>query len=163
MNKSNNTYNEKFMQQAINLAKINVSSGNGGPFGALVVKDGVVIAEACNSVTGDNDPTAHAEVNAIRKACDILKSFQLEGCQIYTSCEPCPMCLGAIYWARPDVVYYASTKDAAASAGFDDSFIYEELKLSQDKRSIPFLKKAISFNGDSEWEIWNNFTERTKY
>ena len=104
MKENNNTYNEIFMRQAIELAKTNVSSGKGGPFGALVVKNGIVIAEACNSVTGDNDPTAHAEVNAIRKACNILKSFQLEGCQIYTSCEPCPMCLGAIYWARPDVV-----------------------------------------------------------
>ena len=101
---------KKFMQEAIELSVNNVKSGKGGPFGAVVVKDGKIIARAANSVTSTNDPTAHAEVNAIREACKVLNTYQLNGCEIYTSCEPCPMCLGAIYWARPDKVYYANTK-----------------------------------------------------
>ena len=113
-------------------------SGRGGPFGAVVVKDGRVIAAGTNSVTSTNDPTAHAEVIAIREACRVLGTFQLTGCEIYTSCEPCPMCLGAIYWARPDRVYFAATASDAADAGFDDSLIYEELKrrASRSKNSV---------------------------
>src|ERR1700757_2669307 len=121
---------KKFMQEAIELSVNNVKSGRGGPFGAVVVKDGRIIAVSANSVTSTNDPTAHAEVNAIREACRALGTFQLDGCEIYTSCEPCPMCLGAIYWARPDRVYFAATAGDAAATGFDYSFLYEELKHS---------------------------------
>jgi tRNA(Arg) A34 adenosine deaminase TadA len=110
----------KFMQLAIQLSEQNVDQGKGGPFGAVVVKDGKVIAKSANKVTSSNDPTAHAEVSAIRAACKKLKTFDLSGCVIYTSCEPCPMCLGAIYWARLDKIYYANTKVDAAAIGFDD-------------------------------------------
>lgn len=133
-------YEKRFMEEAIRLAAENVEKGKGGPFGAVVVKDGQVVAAAANTVTPDNDPTAHAEVNAIRAACRKLETFQLKGCEIYCSCEPCPMCLGAIYWARPDKVYYACTKEDAAIAGFDDSFIYKEIALSEYMRTIPFSK-----------------------
>lgn len=151
------------MCQAVELAKKNVASGKGGPFAALVVKGGEVIAVATNSVIGDNDPTAHAEVNAIRMACRELGTFQLKGCVIYTSCEPCPMCFGAIYWARPDAVYYASTKEDAASVDFDDSFIYRELELSENVRSIPFIHKMVQTQGVSEWQLWRDYNEKIKY
>src|ERR1019366_8751043 len=130
--------NSAFMQEAIRLAVENVRSGRGGPFAAVVAKQGRVIATGANCVTSTNDPTAHAEVTAIREACRALSAFQLTGCEIYTSCEPCPMCLGAIYWARPDRVYFAATASDAADAGFDDSFIYEELKRKHSERRIPF-------------------------
>ena len=126
-----------FMAEAIKLAADNLLSGNGGPFGAVVVKDGKIVGRGSNSVTSTNDPTAHAEVNAIRDACKNLNTFQLDDCEIYTSCEPCPMCLGAIYWARPTKIYYACTKVDAANAGFDDSFIYEEINIPLSERSIP--------------------------
>jgi guanine deaminase len=125
-----------FMEIAVDLAMKNVLSGAGGPFGAVVVKDGEVIAAAANCVTATNDPTAHAEVMAIRKACQLLGSFQLEGCEIYSSCEPCPMCLGAMYWARPAAVYYANTRAEAASAGFDDAFIYDEVPFAPERRTL---------------------------
>lgn len=124
------------MQMAIDLASENVKSGNGGPFGAVIVKDGEVIATGANNVTNFNDPTAHAEVTAIRNACKKLSSFQLDGCEIYSSCEPCPMCLGAIYWARPKALYFAADKHDAAEVGFDDSFIYEQIELDYNKRSL---------------------------
>ena len=127
---------EKFLSQAIELASENVKSGNGGPFGAIIVKDGEIIATGVNNVTSNNDPTAHAEVTAIRNACTKLNSFQLDGCEIYSSCEPCPMCLGAIYWARPKALYFAASKNDAAEVGFDDSFIYSELKLDYSDRKI---------------------------
>src|SRR5579864_1606998 len=119
--------NESLIRQAIELAVENVRR-EGGPFGALVVKDGIVIATGVNQVTRNNDPTAHAEVVAIREACRVLGDFQLTGCDLYTSCEPCPMCLGAIFWARPSRVFYAATHTDAAAAGFDDSFIYEQIR-----------------------------------
>ncbi|NVN95163.1 MAG: nucleoside deaminase [Bacteroidetes bacterium] len=125
------------MAEAIKLAADNLLTGNGGPFGAVVVKDGKIVGRGSNSVTSTNDPTAHAEVNAIRDACRNLNTFQLDDCEIYTSCEPCPMCLGAIYWARPKKIYYACTKIDAANAGFDDSFIYEEINIPLSERSIP--------------------------
>ncbi len=127
---------EDFMQMAIDLASENVKCGNGGPFGAVIVKDGEVIATGANNVTNFNDPTAHAEVTAIRNACKKLSSFQLDGCEIYSSCEPCPMCLGAIYWARPKALYFAADKHDAAEVGFDDSFIYEQIELDYSKRSL---------------------------
>ena len=115
------------MRRAISLAEDNASSGNGGPFGAVIVKDGKVVAEGSNTVTVDNDPTAHAEVNAIRRACAVLGTFDLSGCELYTSCEPCPMCLAACYWAHISRVYYAAGRDDAAAAGFDDDMIYVEV------------------------------------
>lgn len=128
------------MQLAIQLSEQNVALGKGGPFGAVIVKDGKVIAKSANKVTQSNDPTAHAEVSTIRLACKKLKTFDLAGCVIYTSCEPCPMCLGAIYWARLDTIYYANTKKDAADIGFDDQFIYEELDLSMDQRKLPIIQ-----------------------
>lgn len=125
------------MRRAIKLAREGVASGLGGPFGCVVARDGVVIGEGNNRVTSTNDPTAHAEVVAIREACKTLGTFQLDGCVIYTSCEPCPMCLGAIYWARPERVYIACTRDDAANAGFDDAFIYDELNKDLDDRKVP--------------------------
>ncbi len=132
-------YEEKFMLQAIKASMKNVENG-GGPFGAVIVKDGKIIAVGTNRVTCNNDPTAHAEVQAIRKAAKKLKTFNLSGCEIYTSCEPCPMCLGAIYWARIDRIYYGNTKEDAAKIGFDDSFIYQELELDKKKRKVEMLQ-----------------------
>src|SRR6202140_2642607 len=126
-----------FMARAIQLSIDNVRSGRGGPFGAVVVKNGTIIAEAANQVTSTNDPTAHAEMVAIREACRKLAVFDLDGCEIYSSCEPCPMCLGAIYWARLSRIYFATTAEDAAKAGFDDSFIYGELRQPHAKRRIP--------------------------
>jgi guanine deaminase len=129
--------NPEFLRRAIELARQNVLAGTGGPFAALIVRDGEVIAEAANSVTTTNDPTAHGEVNAIRKACAALGAFSLAGCEIYSSCEPCPMCLAAIYWARLGALYYGSSQLDAAKAGFDDAFLYEELRKTSGQRSIP--------------------------
>ena len=129
-----------FMQLAIRLATENVRSGQGGPFGAVVVKNGEVVATAANSVTTTNDPTAHAEVNAIREACRALGTFQLPGCVLYTSCEPCPMCLGAIYWVRLDAVYFGNTCLDAAEVGFDDSLIYDEMKVPRSQRKVPMVR-----------------------
>jgi guanine deaminase len=126
-----------FLKKAIELSKQNLLNGEGGPFGALVVKDNKIISESYNQVLVNNDPTAHAEITAIREACNKLGTYQLTGCIIYTSCEPCPMCLGAIYWARPEKVYFANTRKDAASVGFDDEFIYQEIIIDPDERSIP--------------------------
>ena len=128
------------MRRAISLAEDNASSGNGGPFGAVIVKDGKVVAEGSNTVTVDNDPTAHAEVNAIRRACAVLGTFDLSGCELYTSCEPCPMCLAACYWAHISRVYYAAGRDDAAAAGFDDDMIYVEVAKPLDERKLPFIQ-----------------------
>ncbi|GGF51764.1 nucleoside deaminase [Echinicola rosea] len=128
-----------FMEMAIGLSREGMNSGKGGPFGCVIVKDGVVIGKGNNQVLSTNDPTAHAEVVAIREACKTLRTFQLDGCEIYTSCEPCPMCLGAIYWARPSKVFFANTRQEAANAGFDDDFIYQELPLSPSDRKISMI------------------------
>jgi guanine deaminase len=154
--------NNAFMREAIERAVENVRSGRGGPFGAIVVKDGRVIATGTNLVTAANDPTAHAEVNAIREACRALGTFQLAGCEIYTSCEPCPMCLGAIYWARPDRVYFAATASDAAEAGFDDSFIYEELKHPHRERRIPF-ESMMREAGLEPFREWMKKNDRIRY
>ena len=130
--------NEYFMSRAIEMAEKGMMANAGGPFGCVIVREGIIIAEAHNEVSATNDPTAHAEVVAIRRACEALKSFQLENCTIYTSCEPCPMCIGAIYWARPKAVYYACTKEDADAISFDDNVIYKELDIANDKKSIPF-------------------------
>jgi guanine deaminase len=141
-----------FMAEAIALAIENVANG-GGPFGCVIVKDGKVLARGVNRVTQTNDPTAHAEVVAIRTACETLRSFQLTGCELYTSCEPCPMCMAAVYWARPDRVYFGATKDDAAHAGFDDSMIYEEFALPYEKRRIPIsqLGRDEALNAFAAW------------
>lgn len=125
-----------FLRRAIELATNNVHAGTGGPFAALIVSEGRVIAEAANSVTTTNDPTAHGEINAIRKACAALGSFSLAGCEIYSSCEPCPMCLAAIYWARLEAIYYGCDQKDAARAGFDDAFLYDEIARDKPQRSI---------------------------
>jgi guanine deaminase len=150
-----------FMRRAIALAIENVRSG-GGPFGALVVKDGRVVAEGANRVTAENDPTAHAEVVAIREACRALGSFQLSECDIYTSCEPCPMCLGAIYWARLAHVFYGGTAADAAAAGFDDAFIYAELKRPQGARRIP-MAQILGEESVAVFSAWNNLEKKTRY
>lgn len=155
-------YSKEFMQEAIRLAVENVQNGTGGPFGAVIVKEGKIIAACGNTVTPDNDPTAHAEVNAIRQACRELSAYQLDGCEIYCSCEPCPMCLGAIYWARPARVYYASTKEDAAKAGFDDSFIYREIALPEPQRSIPFLNEPETGTGE-EFRLWETKADKVEY
>jgi tRNA(Arg) A34 adenosine deaminase TadA len=136
------------MRQAIRLATENVTSGRGGPFGAVVVKDGVVIASGANHVTASNDPTAHAEVTAIRNACQALGTFVLDGCEVYTSCEPCPMCLAAIYWARCAAVYYGNDAEDAAKAGFDDAYLYDEMKKPRSERKMP----SSLLLGDEAWE-----------
>lgn len=130
---------KQFMQIAIGLSRKGMEGGQGGPFGAIVVRGDEVIGKGYNRVLADKDPTAHAEIVAIREACLHTVDFMLEGCEIYTSCEPCPMCLGAIYWARPDRVYYANTRDDAAAIGFDDAFIYQELHLPVSRRQIPMI------------------------
>jgi guanine deaminase len=151
-----------YMQEAIRRAVENVRSGRGGPFAAIVVKDGHVVAAGTNLVTLTNDPTAHAEVTAIREACSALGTFQLTGCEIYTSCEPCPMCLGAIYWARPDRVYFAATAGDAAEAGFDDSFIYDELKCAHAERKIPF-EPMMREEGLEPFREWAQKGDRIRY
>jgi guanine deaminase len=133
-------FQKQFMTRAIELAIENVRSGRGGPFAAVIVKDDREIANGTNIVTSTNDPTAHAEIVAIRAACAALGSFQLEGCDIYTTCEPCPMCLGAIYWARPARVWFGCTARDAADAGFDDAFIYQQIAARREQRQIPFLE-----------------------
>src|ERR1700734_321332 len=143
----------EFMQQAIALAVENVTSGRGGPFGAVIVKDGRVIATGVNRVTAANDPTAHAEVTAIRNACASLEAFQLEGCDIYSSCEPCPMCLAAIYWARCRTIYYGCTAADAAKAGFDDAYLYEELKKPLGERALPVVNLCRD-EAEKEFAAW---------
>ena len=151
-----------FMKRAIELSKMALQTGKGGPFGCVIVKDGKIVGEGHNQVTSTNDPTAHAEVVAIRNACKNLNSFQLEGCEVYTSCEPCPMCLGAIYWSRPSKVYFANTREDAKQIGFDDSFIYDEIPLSISQRKIPML----SMNRNQAllvFEEWKNKSDKTEY
>jgi guanine deaminase len=125
-----------FMRRAIELARQGVENDQGGPFGCVIARDGEIVGEGCNEVTSTNDPTAHAEVVAIRAACRKLESFQLDGCTVYTSCEPCPMCLGAIYWARPAAIFFAGTREDAAAAGFDDEQFYNELEKPNDQRQL---------------------------
>jgi len=143
----------KFMQEAIDLSRKGMEEGKGGPFGCVIVKDGEIIGRGNNSVLSLNDPTAHAEIMAIRDACKNLGHFQLDGCEIYTSCEPCPMCLGALYWARPSKIYYANDKTDAALAGFDDEFIYQELDTPPSDRRIPMVQMTNSeaLNVFEEW------------
>lgn len=157
-----NSLEEEMMRRAIQLSAEKMVSGFGGPFGAVVVKDGVVIAEGFNQVTSTNDPTAHAEVDAIRKACQKLETFDLSGCEIYTSCEPCPMCLSAIYWARLDKIYYANSRGDAADIGFDDEMLYQEILKPVDQRMIPTLR-LLADEAIKPFEAWKNKTDKIPY
>lgn len=152
----------RFMARAIALSIENVRNGMGGPFGCVVVRNGQIIAEGANRVTETNDPTAHAEIVAIREACRKLGSFQLDGCDIYSSCEPCPMCLGAIYWARPSQLYFASTAEDAARAGFDDRFIYEQLEVEYADRSIP-MAQMMRHEAQEAFRLWTESNKRVDY
>ena len=151
-----------FMQRAIDLAEQGMDSNSGGPFGAIIVKDDVIIAEGNNMVTSTNDPTAHAEIVAIKEACKKLNSFQLDDCVIYTSCEPCPMCLGAIYWARPQKVFYACNRNDAAMIDFDDQFIYDELKKQISERQIDF-KNLMRKEALKVFKKWNEKVDKIEY
>lgn len=153
---------EKFMRIAIELSEKNVLDSIGGPFGAVVVKDGQVIAQSGNRVTSTNDPTAHAEVSAIRLACTALNTFDLKGCVIYTSCEPCPMCLSAIYWSRIDKVYYANTKVDAGNIGFDDKFIYDELEKPMEQRSLR-IEQLMRNEAQQAFQLWEQSPMRVTY
>ena len=150
------------MREAIRLSIENVESGQGGPFGAVVVKDGAIIARGANEVTSSNDPTAHAEVVAIRNACTVLGSFQLADCEIYCSCEPCPMCLGAIYWARPKAIYYANTKADAAAIDFDDAFIYSEIERPIGERKL-FTQQMMREEALVAFEKWKTSAKKVEY
>jgi guanine deaminase len=151
-----------FMARAIELAIENVRLGRGGPFAAVIVKDGRVIADGANCVTSSNDPTAHAEVVAIRAACSALGTFQLDGCELYTTCEPCPMCLGAIYWARVERVYFASAAADAAAAGFDDAFIYEQIAVAGVERKVPFVE-MMREEALECFRVWAEKQDRVEY
>ena len=151
----------RFMRRAIALATESVRNG-GGPFGAVIVKGGKIIAEAANSVTIDSDPTAHAEVNAIRKACRELGSFDLSGCTVYTSCEPCPMCLGAIYWAHLDAISYGNNREDAAEVGFDDDFIYKEIEKPMVQRTTP-IRQLLQAEALNSFIEWSDKADKTKY
>jgi guanine deaminase len=151
-----------FMRQAIDLSIENVKSRRGGPFGALIVKDKRVIATGTNLVSSTNDPTAHAEIVAIREACRVLHDFQLSGCDVYASCEPCPMCLAAFYWARPNRIYYAGTREDAAQAGFDDSYIYEQLALPIPKRAIA-MTQLMREEALAAFRFWGEQPDKRPY
>ena len=150
-----------FMMRAIKLSIESVKNG-GGPFGAVIVKDGMIIAEASNSVTIDHDPTAHAEVNARREATSRLHTFDLSGCEIYTSCEPCPMCLGAIYWAHIDKIYYANDRKDAAEIGFDDDFIYEEFSVPVAQRKKP-MEPFMRDEAHKAFRLWSEKSDKVEY
>ena len=156
------TREEKFMLEAIALSQNGINQNHGGPFGCVIVKGDKIVGRGNNKVTSTNDPTAHAEVVAIRDACKNLNTFQLEGCEVYTSCEPCPMCLGAIYWARPKVIYYANNRQDAADIGFDDSMIYDEMSANIEDRRIPIL----SLGREEALKVfteWMNKEDKTTY
>lgn len=153
---------DEYMRRALELAGRNASSEGGGPFGAVIVKDGRIVAEASNSVTVDNDPTAHAEVNAIRQACKALGTFDLSGCELYASCEPCPMCLAACYWAHISKVYYAAGREDAARAGFDDEMIYVEISRPVGSRKLP-MSQILHQEGLRPFLMWTDNPDKVKY
>ncbi|HEY0298845.1 MAG TPA: nucleoside deaminase [Arachidicoccus sp.] len=152
----------KFMREAIELSRTHMEAGEGGPFGCVIVKDGMVVGRGWNSVLKGCDPTAHAEVMAIRDACKHLNTFQLTGCDVYTSCEPCPMCLGALYWARPDRIFYANNKADAANIGFDDSFIYDEMQQPMEQRKIPMIAMDNA-EALKVFKLWEDKKDKTNY
>ena len=151
-----------FLQRAIELAVQNVKERRGGPFGAVIVRDGAIIAEGTNLVTTSLDPTAHAEIVAIRKACAVLKSFELKGCVVYASCEPCPMCLAAIYWSRAERVYFAASRKDAAAAQFDDEFLYRELSLPLERRSLPMVQE-LREEAIAAFDAWREDNGKIRY
>lgn len=153
--------NKELMRRAIELSKMSVQNG-GGPFGAVIACNGKIVAEGSNCVTLDCDPTAHAEVSTIRKACKALKTFDLSGCEIYTSCEPCPMCFGAIYWAHLDKIYYANTRQDAAAIGFDDDFIYHEIALRPEDRQKA-MERLLPQEAIKAFEMWQNSKDKVEY
>lgn len=153
---------EKFMMRAVELARHGMDANAGGPFGCVVVKDGQIVGEGNNRVTSTNDPTAHAEVVAIRDACSKLGTFQLDGCVIYTSCEPCPMCLGAIYWSRPAAIFYAGTREDAADAGFDDEHFYDELDKPNQDRQLKMVS-LLRNEARSVFQNWKAKADKTNY
>lgn len=153
---------QAYLQQAVQLAAKNARTGKGGPYGAIIVQNHQIIAASANQVTSSLDPTAHAEVMAIRAACQQLQSFQLTNCILYSSCEPCPMCLGAIYWARLQQVYFACTRDDAANAGFDDRFIYTEINLAPAARKIPMQAVALE-EALLPFTVWKNLAAKIEY
>ena len=153
---------KEFMREAIRLSLENVKNGNGGPFGAMIVMNGKIIAEGYNQVTSQNDPTAHAEIVAIRRACDTLDTFHLTGAEIYCSCEPCPMCLAAIHWARIEKIYYANTQEDARHIGFDDYAIYEELTKNSRERKIP-ISQILPKEGKAAFRAWEEKVDKTPY
>ena len=157
------TREEKFMAEAIALSQKGLQANQGGPFGCVIVKDDQIVGRGNNKVTSTNDPTAHAEVVAIRDACKNLNTFQLEGCEIYTSCEPCPMCLGAIYWARPDRIVFAATRADAADAGFDDQLIYDELPLPPERRRIPTAARVLRDEALAVFQSWKDKPDKVAY
>jgi len=154
--------NPEFLRRAIELAIQNVNTGRGGPFAAVIVRDGKIVGEGANSVTTTNDPTAHGEVNAIRAACKALGTFTLAGCELYTSCEPCPMCLAACYWARVDAVFYGASADDAARAGFDDAFLYDEFRKGQAERTLP-AKQLLAGEAWASFAAWIASTDKIEY
>jgi tRNA(Arg) A34 adenosine deaminase TadA len=153
---------QKFMRRAIALSREKMQKNCGGPFGAVIVKNGKVIGEGWNQVTSGNDPTAHAEVTAIRAACKKIKNFSLKGCDIYTSCEPCPMCLAAIYWARLERIYYANTRKDAAAIGFDDDFLYQEVARPHERRSVP-VKRILPDEALAVFDGWRKKADKKHY
>lgn len=159
---SPNAQQQKWLRQAISLSETHLDHGLGGPFGAIIVKQGQLIAEGFNQVTGTNDPTAHAEIVAIRQACQLLNTFDLSGCELYTSCEPCPMCLSAIYWARLEKVYYANTRQDAAQIGFDDAFIYQQVCLPIEQRSLE-MQHIKEPNAAQAFKTWQALDDKTAY
>ena len=152
----------EIMKEAIALSQHNVEGGNGGPFAAVVVREGVIIARGANHVTTENDPTAHAEIVAIREACRALGTFQLTGCTVFTTCEPCPMCLGALYWARPDRIFYANTRADAKAIGFDDDFIYNEIALPIGSRAIP-MDQLMRDEALATFHAWKDKADKISY
>jgi tRNA(Arg) A34 adenosine deaminase TadA len=156
------TPDERFMRRAIELAQRGVDENLGGPFGCVIVRDGEIIGEGSNEVTSTNDPTAHAEIVAIRQACRNLNSFQLEGCTVYTSCEPCPMCLGAIYWSRPAAIFFAGTRDDAADAGFDDELFYSEVELPNEQRQL-MMQPLLREESQKVFQKWIAKPDKIEY
>src|SRR5580698_9619903 len=152
----------EYLREAIELARQGVAAGLGGPFGCVIVRDGQVVGRGCNAVTSSNDPTAHAEIVAIRDACRQLGNYQLSDCVLYASCEPCPMCLGAIYWARPKRVVYAATREQAAAAGFDDAFIYREIGVPMEERRIVF-EQAAEGEAEEVFDLWRERGDKSLY
>ncbi len=156
------SYDETYLHEAIRLSLEKMEAGEGGPFGAVIVKDGKIVGRGWNRVTSANDPTAHAEVEAIRNACTHLEMFSLEGCEIYASCEPCPMCLAAIYWARLDALYFAASREDAAKAGFDDALLYEEISKSVPARSLN-TKQRLRVEAQRIFNIWKSKPDKQTY